>query len=241
MKVHAFQHVPFEGLGEIAPWLRDNGHRVTHTEFFHYDALPDPDDVDWLIVMGGPMNVYEYRSHPWLRVEKRFIEQILAQDKCVLGICLGAQLIADVLGAKVYQNQEKEIGRFPITWRPAAEPFVGSTEPSRDAFHWHGDTFDLPAGATLLAESAGCRHQAFNHGPRVVGLQFHLEMNDSGVIDLVQNCRHDLTTGRFVRSEAEILSPPGLAWTTELHHLLRVLESRSLSSRPPGVSAPRFR
>lgn len=228
MNVHTFQHVPFEGLGEIEPWMHEHGHRLTPTQFFREDALPDPENVDWLIVMGGPMNVYEYRNHPWLREEKLFIERMIAQSKCVLGICLGAQLIADVLGAKVYQNREKEIGWFPVTWRGEAAAFFGDAASPLNVFHWHGDTFDLPSEATLLAESEGCRHQAFSYGPSVVGLQFHLEMNPSDVAALLKHGCADLTPGRFVQLEGEMMRYEHPEAKAALRQLLGTLAKSAL-------------
>ena len=110
MKVHWFQHVPFEGLGAIEEWLLSRGHTLSCTRLYANEAPPvNSHGVDWLIVMGGPMNVYEYRAHPWLRSEKHLIREAITAGKRVLGICLGAQLIADVLGGKVYQNGEREI------------------------------------------------------------------------------------------------------------------------------------
>jgi GMP synthase-like glutamine amidotransferase len=180
--------------------------------------------VDWLIVMGGSMNVYEYRNHPWLREEKRFIETAIGQGKHVLGICLGAQLIADVLGAKVYQNQEKEIGWFPITLRPEARSFFADGPSPLEVFHWHGDTFDLPSGATWLAESEGCKHQAFSYGRNVIALQFHLEMNAMTVRNLLEHCHSDLTPGRFVQPPEEIARREGIESRTALSQLLDSLE-----------------
>lgn len=205
MRVHWLQHVPFEGLGSIGPWLESRGARLTHTPFFEKGAkLPRLDDIDWLIVMGGPMSVNDEADLPWLAEEKRFIAGAIAQSKIVLGICLGAQLIANALGAAVRRNPEREIGWFPV--EPAGAPgadalFDGPT----DVFHWHGEIFDLPEGATLLARSMACGHQAFSIGRRVLGLQFHLEMTVEGARALVGNCAADLEPAQFVQSRAEIL------------------------------------
>jgi len=242
MKIHVLQHVPFEGLGEIGPWLADRRHRLTGTQFFRGDPLPPLEEVDWLIVLGGPMNVYEYRNHPWLREEKQFLERAIAQKKRVLGICLGAQLIADVLGAKVYQNPEKEIGWFPIQVLPGAASFFDGAPSTLAAFHWHGDTFDLPAGAAWLARSEACRHQAFSVGPHVVGLQFHLEMNASGVAALIEHGRSDITPGRFVQGEAQMLQSglPDPETKAALHRLLEALikSAHTMSTGPTSECSP---
>ena len=114
MRAHYFQHVPYEGLGCITGWLESRAARVTGTRFFESPRLPDPAQVDFLIIMGGPMSVNDEATLPWLRAEKRFIAETIAAGKTVLGICLGAQLIASALGARVYRNPEPEIGWFPI-------------------------------------------------------------------------------------------------------------------------------
>jgi GMP synthase-like glutamine amidotransferase len=224
MNVHVLQHVSFEGLGEIEPWMHAHGHRASTTQFFRNERLPDPLGIDWLVVMGGPMNVYEYRNYPWLREEKRFIETAIRQGKRVLGICLGAQLIADALGAKVYQNEEKEIGWFPITLRPEARSFFEGCPSTLEVFHWHGDTFDLPSGAAWLAESEGCKHQAFSYGQNVIALQFHLEMNATAVQNLLEHCHADLTPGPFVQPTEEITRRDGTESRMALSRLLDSLE-----------------
>jgi GMP synthase-like glutamine amidotransferase len=227
MKIHWFQHVPFEGLGALEGWLLARGHALTCTRFHAGDAPPQsPDGFDWLIVMGGPMNVYQYRDHPWLPAEKRMICETIAAGKRVLGICLGAQLIADALGGKVYQNDEREIGWFSI--RAVAEGSGSAFGFPREtlAFHWHGDTFSLPPGSTWLAESAGCAHQAFAIGSQVLGLQFHLEMSPADIGRIVQACSDDLAPGRYVRSAQELVAraPEGRAAAALLDRLLTVLE-----------------
>ena len=135
-----------------------------------------------MIVMGGPMNIYEEKKYPWLLREKCFIEDATKTGKVVIGICLGAQIIADVLGANVYAGEHKEIGWFPIfRTKEAGESIVFRDFPSElEVFHWHGDSFDLPSGCIRLAESAACPNQAFIYDERVVGLQFHLEVTRQG-------------------------------------------------------------
>jgi len=210
MNVHCFQHVPSEGLGRIASWARARGHRIAFTRFFENDVPPPPKTVDLLVVMGGPMNVYEYRSHPWLRTEKQFVERFLGRGGSALGVCLGAQLIADVLGAKVYQNTEREIGWFPVRWRPGRQVrrLVGNGAADILAFHWHGDTFDLPSGAAWLAETDACAHQAFAFGSHVVGLQFHLEAGRAEVTAMLKHGAKELTRDRFVQNAARIQRIP---------------------------------
>ena len=200
------QHIPFEGLGNIHTWLQSMRADVTVTKFFESPTLPDVDDLDLLIIMGGPMSVNDEADHPWLAAEKQFIRSAIENDKAVIGICLGAQLIAGAMGAAVYPNREKEIGWFPIAGEMtdgAEESFLFPQELL--VFHWHGETFDLPDGAMRLAGSTACENQAFQLGRRVIGLQFHLETTPDTARDLVHHCRDELQPSRYVQGAAEIL------------------------------------
>ncbi len=212
MRAHYLQHVPFEGLGSIARWLDARGATVTSTQLHEPKArLPQADTIDFLIVMGGPMSVNDEAALPWLVPEKRLVKDVIAAGKPVLGICLGAQMIASALGATIRANPEPEIGWFDI------EPVPATASPSRfaplfagpvEVFHWHGETFDLPPGATLLARSAACAHQAFAIDDRVLGLQFHLETTPASARALVEHCGDELTPRRFVQSGAAMLEKP---------------------------------
>ncbi|MBE9013449.1 type 1 glutamine amidotransferase, partial [Pseudanabaenaceae cyanobacterium LEGE 13415] len=190
MRVHYLQHVPFEGLGSIATWMTKQNHLLSCIRLYANDPLPAVDDFDWLIVLGGPMNIDEEEQYPWLIVEKQLIKQAIEQKKIVLGICLGAQLIADALGAKVYAGQHKEIGWFPIRTTEAVQQShaLGFLPAQLTVFHWHGDTFELPEKATRLAYSEACLNQAFLYNEKVLGLQFHLEMNRQSVQQIIENC-----------------------------------------------------
>lgn len=206
MHAHYLQHVPFEGLGSIEPALLAAGYTLGYTRFFETAVLPDPDDIDLLVVMGGPMSVNDEQGFPWLIAEKKFIRAIIEAGKPVLGICLGAQLIASAMGARVYKNKEKEIGWFPVEGVPAAGKETFNIPSKLEVFHWHGETFDLPPGASRLARSAGCENQAFQLGARVIGLQFHLEMNPELLRTMIESGRDELVAGRFVQTEPEILA-----------------------------------
>lgn len=178
MRIHWLQHADFEDLGCIGPWLQAQGHDVTGTRLYAGETPPGVEDFDALIVMGGPMNIYEYERHPWLRPEKALIGAAVAAGKRVLGICLGAQLLADALGGPVTRNRHSEIGWFPLRLSEAGRrsPWFGGVPAEFTGFHWHGDTYALPPGADCLAGSEACAQQAFALGERVLGLQFHLEV-----------------------------------------------------------------
>ena len=209
MRVHYLQHVPFEGLGSIEGWLKSRRAVISVSRLYENAPLPKPDAFDWLIAMGGPMSVNDEQVYPWLHPEKRLIADAIARDMVVLGICLGAQLIASALGSSVYRNKEREIGWVPIERIAAVESTVASVFPDRcEVFHWHGETFDLPPGAVRIARSAGCENQAFLIGERVVGLQFHLETTPSSAEALVTHCREEIVPGRFIQTEREILGSP---------------------------------
>lgn len=219
MKIHYLQHVPFEDLAYIEAWARDRSHDLSNTLLFDRQSLPDVSEFDWLIIMGGPMNIYEQDKYPWLRKEKEFIKRAIASDKIVLGICLGAQLMADVLGGNVYRNIHREIGWFPVNLTPAAKTsrVFGVLPESFMAMHWHGDTFEIPPGALHAAESQACLNQAFEL-EKAIGLQFHLESSFESIDHLIMNCEDELTDGPHVQRAEEILSH--LDGLPDLHSLM---------------------
>ncbi len=207
MKIHYLQHVPFEGIGSMEGYFHSKGHEVQSIKLYQNDEFPLIDDIDWLIVMGGPMGVYDYEEYPWLEREIEFIKSVIISKKLVLGICLGAQLIASCLGAKIKKNKFKEIGWFPIGKPDKDNSTILSNIFSEKltAFHWHGDTFDLPEGATLLASSDICQNQAFSIFDRIFGFQFHLETTSESANLLIENCSDDLDSSEYVQSAKEIL------------------------------------
>lgn len=200
-------HVPFEGPGLITDWIEENKHVLTYTRLYENDPLPDPDRVDLLIIMGGPMNVFDYHIHPWMQEEIEWITNFIKNGKPVLGICLGAQIIAAALGSEVYPGKEKEIGWFNIRFLPAMGDYriCKKLPATRRIFHWHGDTFDIPGGAIRIAESQAFPNQGFIYNDRVIALQFHLEVAHENVALLVRNCRNELVPGTNIQSEKELL------------------------------------
>ena len=207
MRLHYLQHVPFEDLARIENWAEDRGHEMSKTLLFDGQELPGIDEFDWLVIMGGPMNIYEEDKYPWLASEKRFIRDASASNKIVLGICLGGQLIADVLGGKVRRNLYKEIGWHPVKLTPEGQKsrIFGVLPNTFMAFHWHGDTFEIPPQALRAAESESCANQAFALG-KAIGLQFHLESSMDSVDHLIENCSNELVDGKYIQSQEEILS-----------------------------------
>src|SRR5262245_48202866 len=193
MRALVLQHVAVEGPGTLAPYLEARGWKL-ETVALHAGARPPEDAQGYqaIIVMGGPMGVYDEAEYPFLRDEHHFLRRAIAQGVPLLGICLGSQLLAKALGARVYRNPQKEIGWYTVDLTPAgaADPlFAGLTTPV-PVFQWHGDAFDLPVGATSLASSPLCTHQAFRYGDRVYGLLFHLELTPA-VIDSWIAAFHD--------------------------------------------------
>lgn len=191
----------------MEPILKEKGHQLSSTHLYNNQSLPSLNDFDWLIIMGGSMGVYDEETYPWLSREKEFIKKAINSGKIILGICLGAQLIADALGAKIHKNKYREIGWFNINKSLEAESTILSTAmPEQiEVFHWHGDTFDIPEGAISLARSEGCENQGFIMDDRIVGLQFHLETTLLSAQELIENCRDQLDGSLYVQSEHEIL------------------------------------
>ncbi|HQQ64189.1 MAG TPA: type 1 glutamine amidotransferase, partial [Pseudomonadales bacterium] len=190
-------------------WLAQHDAVVTFTHFYASDALPDVQDIDMVIALGGPMSVNDESTLPWLRKEKQFIRDAIENDKMVLGICLGAQLIANALGATVQPNRHKEIGWFPVFSLPTTSETVFRFPSSVDVFHWHGETFDLPPAAIPLACSVACQNQGFQLGTRVIGLQFHLETTEETARLFVETDNgEELVDGPYIQTAQQILDAP---------------------------------
>ncbi len=211
MHIHYLQHVPFEDAANIAVWAHERGHRLTHTRLDLDQPLPEPECLDWLVVMGGPMNVDEHAIYPWLAREKEFIRRVIDRGIRVLGVCLGGQLISTVLGGQVTKNRQKEIGWFPVTLtvEGVASPVFSRFPLEILAFHWHGDTFSIPPGAIRLAASDGCDNQAFQHGRHVVALQFHWDYSLQSVETMIRHCGDELIAAPGIQQPAEMLAHQG--------------------------------
>lgn len=209
MRIRVLQHVPFEGPGSIVDWANDRGHVLEIAPVFDGAPAGTPGAFDILVVLGGPMSVHDEGELPWLAPEKRAIGAAIASGKAVLGICLGAQLIAGALGSTIGRNPHREIGWFPLRRDPAA-PADGPAAAIEDglvAFHWHGETFNTPPDATRLASTDACANQAFLYGDRIVGLQFHLETTPENARSLIAHCADEIAPGPFVQGADDMLAP----------------------------------
>lgn len=210
MRIHYLQHVAFEGLGSMADVLNAQSHTLSATHLYQAETLPSVETFDILIVLGGPMGVHDETDFPWLNAEKELIKSAIENKKIVLGICLGAQLIANVLGARVYKNSHKEIGWWPITPHTDIQKTVLASvfSTNHEVFHWHGDTFELPTGAIAIASSTACENQGFIYNDHVIALQFHLETTQSTAQALIEHCAADIGHSSWVQSASTMLQDP---------------------------------
>ena len=210
MRIHCLQHTESKARTYLPAWAARHGHAWQCTIVPRAHRLPALSDLDCLVVMGGPMRVSDDTRHAWLAEEKRFLEQVIDAGRPLLGICLGAQLLAEVLGARVYPGRHKEIGWFPVdTTSDSRESWVGDVlPPSFETFLWHGDTFEIPAGATHIARSAAFENQGFIWN-RTLALQFHLEVSPDWVAMLAERDGHELQAADYVQPAEAILGRPG--------------------------------
>lgn len=206
MHIHVLRHVPFEGPALISEWAQDRGHDLTES-FAITEEYPALADVDWLVIMGGPMSADDDAGNPWLAAEKRYVSAAVEEGLLVLGICLGAQILAEAIGGNVARNPVREIGWYPVTLSGAgiASQAFRAWPTTFLAGHWHGDTFTLPEGVPSAASSAATANQAFVTGDdRVVGLQFHLEWDGPAIGELSGECSADLDgQGAWVQTSEE--------------------------------------
>lgn len=208
MRIHYLMHHPDEGLGIISQWIQNKGYITGVTKFYEKSyILPQTSEYDVLIIMGGPQSVYEVEKFDWLKIEKEFIRIALEARKKILGICLGSQFLAEILGGKVYAAPHKEIGWFEIKLSQEALSglFKGSPEVI-PVFHWHGDTYSLPANAVRLASSEATVNQGFAYEDYVLGLQFHFEVDEKAIKGMNSAFDHELVKSKYVQTDVEIKS-----------------------------------
>jgi GMP synthase (glutamine-hydrolysing) len=206
MKIHYIMHADFETVGVIEDWAYARGYQLTGHKPYKGERLPSANDLDFLIIMGGPQSPLELEKDPYLKDELVLIKDAIANDKKVLGFCLGAQLIGEALGGKTSRSPEKEVGVFPIQLTGAGQVdhlFQGFPD-SFDVIHWHNDMPGATPSAELLATSAGCPQQAYRYKHNVYGLQFHMEITNASMQGMIANCPGDLKPARFVQSAYEL-------------------------------------
>ncbi len=213
MRLHLLEHDPIDiSENNITIWADKKGYSVDRTDVFKGAKLPAQTDFDWLIVLGGSQHVWQEQEHPWLMAEKRFISETLAKDKIILGICFGAQLLAETLGGRVFSNKHEEIGWYAVTVSDEAKgSYLLKNVPRKFlTFHWHSDHFTLPPGCTRLAFSKPTANQAFiAKNSRVAGLQFHPEYT----LDMIQyfaiEYGNEWQKGQYVSGKEAVLSTSG--------------------------------
>jgi|SaaInlV_100m_DNA_5_1039725.scaffolds.fasta_scaffold20277_1 GMP synthase-like glutamine amidotransferase len=205
--IQIFQHVAFEGPAAIEPFIITKGHRVRVTKVYDNDLAAIHPNTDALVVMGGPMSTSDEARHDWLTEEKRAISEAIQKDMPILGICLGAQLLAEALGASVEPMGYREIGWHRVeTNSEFREHALGKSFPTEfTPLHWHGDRFTIPDLALPIGSSEACANQGFVFGENQIGLQFHLEFDQCSVKRLAENAADELDGTRFVHTEQEML------------------------------------
>jgi GMP synthase-like glutamine amidotransferase len=238
MKIAALFHVSFEKLGLIEDWILEKGYSLNEYHLYNDPRLPRIHEFDMLIVMGGPMSVNDEKSFPWLVSEKELIRSCRESEKPVLGICLGAQLIASAVGSRVFPGRHTEIGWFPVEFNQSEEVrrLFPALPVKTTVFHWHGDTFDLPKDALLLGSSEITPVQAFISYKKLLALQFHLEIKPENISLMINHSGEDLVSSRYIQDAGELSA--GLTNLSENKALLEIflnfLESQVKPSSAHG-------
>lgn len=234
MHVHAICHVPFEGPALIGEWASQRGYSLSQSHALT-EQFPSLSEVGMLVIMGGPMAADDEVSSPWLAAEKAYVRSAIDAGLPILGVCLGAQILAEVLGGRVVRANEPEIGWFPVglTQHGCDEPLFALWPATFKAGHWHNDTFELPDGVSSVMSSNLTPNQVFVHGDRVVGMQFHLEWTPEALSELAENFDDELPAGLYVQDPASMIADAPLYMpvaTTLLFELLDGLAAKAESA-----------
>ncbi len=216
MNIAALMHVPFETPAAIGEWATARHHELTEFHLYDRQSPPAIDDFDWLVTLGGPISVHDVDTVAFLAGEKQFLRRAIDAGKVCVGTCLGAQLLAEALGATVASNRQTEIGWYEVrlTEEGKSSDLLAGVPAAFPAPHWHGETFGIPPRALRLAESDATDNQAFYRPPNVLGLQFHPEYTSRSLELMVEHCSHELVDGPYVQSAGEILTAPERTRTT---------------------------
>lgn len=208
MNILFITHASFEKAGSIELWAKKNNHITREVKPYAGETLPAIDDYDMLIVMGGPQSPIKIEKSPYLKDEIELIKQALNKKKKIIGVCLGAQLIAEALGAKTERSPNKEIGMYPVELigDVGNDPVFKNFPSKFDVMHWHSDMPGLIDDIELLAKSEGCPRQIFRFGDRVYGFQCHFELTKELVENMVEHCGGDLKAGKYVMTSQELMS-----------------------------------
>ncbi len=208
MKIYSLLHAAFESSAYFQTWANAQQHSLIEIHRYAGQALPDKKDVDVLLIMGGPQDAGRYQDYPYLAEEVNFIKQIMAEEKPILGVCLGAQLISESLGAPTLTSPHKEIGYFPITLTDAGrqDTRLQALPNSLSVCHWHNDMPGLPTGSHVLASSPGCPHQIIRYNKNTYGLQCHLELTRENLEKLIAHCPKDLSPGPYIQQAKDMLN-----------------------------------
>lgn len=208
MRIHLLQHGTLNDHVTIEEWAEKTGHSISKTVLINNKNLPRMNSFDWLIILGGIMDTHEEDKYPWLIEEKKFIKGAINQKKIVLGICFGAQLIAEALGAEIYKNKYKEIGWHKVNLTEDGKKLqvFGSFPDRFPVFQWHDYIFDLPPKAVRTAENEASENQAFVYNERVIGVQFHLEFNEECIRTLIREYGDKITEGKYIQPKEKILA-----------------------------------
>jgi GMP synthase-like glutamine amidotransferase len=193
----------FEYPGTITDWTDEKNYTTTYTKIFEDAVFPSLDSFDMLVIMGGVMGVYEEDKYHWMNAEKSFIKNTISENKKVLGICLDAQFIAEVLGAKVFPHTKKEIGWYEVE-KVSQHKLTDKLPQKFTTFHWHGDTFTLPDNAIHLFKTNACEQQGYVYDNHVAGLQFHMEVKEDLLKGMTENEHDKLIKADYVQTEDEI-------------------------------------
>ncbi len=228
MKIHVLHHVRIPVMHGITRYLDASSHQVIHTYLSEITSFPSVSDIDWLIIMGGPISANDENNHPWLVAEKQFIKRVIDNGKTVFGICLGAQLIAQSLGAKVTTNKHPEFGWHSVyPSKDIQDTFLANVF-SHDMvlFHSHGETFDIPAGAKRIASSEACKNQGFIYDNRVVAIQFHPEITPELAELFSYDCRPSWKQSRYYQDVDYTATQPLFTQSsTIIKKLLHLIEN----------------